>query len=82
VIRRVPGCATERKPALWPDRCKALVSVSGYLIGNQAAGKVPLPPSADRVDVDRTRPEPVPGKGVGFPVFLLKLSAFDECACS
>ena len=33
--------------ALWPDRCKALVSVSGYLIGSQAAGKVPLPPSAE-----------------------------------
>lgn len=33
--------------ALWPERCKALVSVSGYLIGNQAAGKVPLPPSAE-----------------------------------
>jgi pimeloyl-ACP methyl ester carboxylesterase len=33
--------------ALWPDRCKALVSVSGYLIGNQSAGKVPLPPSAE-----------------------------------
>ena len=30
--------------ALWPDRCKALVSVSGYLIGSQAAGKAPLPP--------------------------------------
>src|SRR5439155_16732514 len=27
--------------ALWPERCKALVSVSGYLIGSQAAGKVP-----------------------------------------
>ena len=25
--------------ALWPERCKALVSVSGYLIGNQEAGK-------------------------------------------
>lgn len=25
--------------ALWPERCKALVSVSGYLIGNQSAGK-------------------------------------------
>src|SRR6478672_4546060 len=24
--------------ALWPERCKALVSVSGYLIGSQAAG--------------------------------------------
>jgi pimeloyl-ACP methyl ester carboxylesterase len=33
--------------ALWPDRCKALVSVSGYLIGNQEAGKVPLPPKAE-----------------------------------
>jgi pimeloyl-ACP methyl ester carboxylesterase len=29
--------------ALWPERCKALVSVSGYLIGSQEAGKVPLP---------------------------------------
>ena len=33
--------------ALWPERCRALVSVSGYLIGNQAAGKNPLPPSAE-----------------------------------
>lgn len=33
--------------ALWPARCKALVSVSGYLIGNQKAGKVPLPPKAE-----------------------------------
>ncbi|HEX7945140.1 MAG TPA: alpha/beta hydrolase [Phenylobacterium sp.] len=33
--------------ALWPERCKALVSVSGYLIGSQAAGKVPLPPAAE-----------------------------------
>jgi pimeloyl-ACP methyl ester carboxylesterase len=33
--------------ALWPDRCKGLVSVSGYLIGNQQAGKSPLPPSAE-----------------------------------
>ena len=30
--------------ALWPDRCDALISVSGYLIGNQEAGKMPLPP--------------------------------------
>ncbi|SDA35377.1 alpha/beta fold hydrolase [Sphingomonas sp. NFR15] len=29
---------------LWPERCKALVSVSGYLIGSQAAGAKPLPP--------------------------------------
>ena len=33
--------------ALWPERCKALVSVSGYLIGSQEAGKVPLPPGAE-----------------------------------
>jgi pimeloyl-ACP methyl ester carboxylesterase len=33
--------------ALWPERCKALVSVSGYLIGSQATGKTPLPPSAE-----------------------------------
>jgi pimeloyl-ACP methyl ester carboxylesterase len=33
--------------ALWPERCKALVSVSGYLIGNQEAGKMPLPPNAE-----------------------------------
>ncbi|HEX9502095.1 MAG TPA: alpha/beta hydrolase, partial [Thermoanaerobaculia bacterium] len=32
---------------LWPERCKALVSVSGYLIGSQAAGKNPLPPNAE-----------------------------------
>jgi pimeloyl-ACP methyl ester carboxylesterase len=33
--------------ALWPERCKAMVSVSGYLIGNQEAGKTPLPPKAE-----------------------------------
>jgi len=33
--------------ALWPERVKALVSVSGYLIGSQAAGKTPLPPKAE-----------------------------------
>lgn len=33
--------------ALWPERVKALVSVSGYLIGNQAAGQNPLPPKAE-----------------------------------
>jgi pimeloyl-ACP methyl ester carboxylesterase len=33
--------------ALWPERCKAIVSVSGYLIGNQKAGKRPLPPAAE-----------------------------------
>jgi pimeloyl-ACP methyl ester carboxylesterase len=33
--------------ALWPERVKALVSVSGYLIGSQQAGKMPLPPKAE-----------------------------------
>ncbi len=33
--------------ALWPERCKALVSVSGYLIGNQKSGEIPLPPTAE-----------------------------------
>ena len=33
--------------ALWPERTKALVSVSGYLIGSPEAGKVPLPPKAE-----------------------------------
>ncbi len=35
--------------ALWPDRCRALVSVSGYLIGSQAANQAPLPPQAEHV---------------------------------
>ena len=33
--------------ALWPERCKAMVSVSGYLIGSQEAGRMPLPPQAE-----------------------------------
>ena len=33
--------------ALWPERCKAMVSVSGYLIGSVAANKMPLPPKAE-----------------------------------
>jgi pimeloyl-ACP methyl ester carboxylesterase len=33
--------------ALWPDRCRGLVSVSGYLIGSQEAGRLPLPPAAE-----------------------------------
>ena len=33
--------------ALWPDRVKGLVSVSGYLIGSQTSGKQPLPPVAE-----------------------------------
>jgi pimeloyl-ACP methyl ester carboxylesterase len=33
--------------ALWPQRCKAMVSVSGYLIGSQQANAAPLPPKAE-----------------------------------
>ena len=33
--------------ALWPERCKAMVSVSGYLIGNEQLGMMPLPPKAE-----------------------------------
>ena len=33
--------------ALWPERCSGLVSVSGYLIGSQAAGAQPLPPEGE-----------------------------------
>jgi len=33
--------------ALWPERCKAMVSVSGYLISNPEAGKLPAPPKAE-----------------------------------
>lgn len=33
--------------ALWPERCKALVSVSGYLIGSQHANSMPLTPKAE-----------------------------------
>ncbi|HEY6834593.1 MAG TPA: alpha/beta hydrolase [Pseudolabrys sp.] len=33
--------------AMWPERCKSMVSVSGYLIGSQEANKMPLPPKAE-----------------------------------
>jgi pimeloyl-ACP methyl ester carboxylesterase len=33
--------------AIWPERCKGLVAVSGYLIGSREAGKMPLPPEAE-----------------------------------
>jgi pimeloyl-ACP methyl ester carboxylesterase len=33
--------------ALWPERCKAMVSVSGYLIGSPEANRMPLPPKAE-----------------------------------
>jgi pimeloyl-ACP methyl ester carboxylesterase len=32
---------------LWPERCKAIVSVSGYLIGSPAANEMPSPPAAE-----------------------------------
>jgi pimeloyl-ACP methyl ester carboxylesterase len=32
--------------ALWPEHCKAMVSVSGYLIGSRDINKMPLPPKA------------------------------------
>jgi pimeloyl-ACP methyl ester carboxylesterase len=34
--------------ALWPERCRGLVSVSGYLIGSQAVGQLPLAPEAEQ----------------------------------
>ncbi|WP_020203964.1 alpha/beta fold hydrolase [Cupriavidus sp. WS] len=33
--------------ALWPERCKAMVSVNGYLINNLERNKLPLPPKAE-----------------------------------
>jgi pimeloyl-ACP methyl ester carboxylesterase len=33
--------------ALWPERCKAMVSVSGYLVGSREANKMPLRPKAE-----------------------------------
>ena len=41
------GRSADIVAALWPDRCQALVSVSGYLIGSQAATEAPLPPRAE-----------------------------------
>jgi pimeloyl-ACP methyl ester carboxylesterase len=41
------GRSADIVAALWPERVKALVAVSGYLIGSQAAGKAPLPPKAE-----------------------------------
>jgi pimeloyl-ACP methyl ester carboxylesterase len=41
------GRSADIVAALWPERCKALVSVSGYLIGSQEAGRAPLPPKAE-----------------------------------
>jgi pimeloyl-ACP methyl ester carboxylesterase len=41
------GRTTNIIAALWPERCKAMVSVSGYLIGSQQSGRIPLPPNAE-----------------------------------
>jgi len=41
------GRSADIMAALWPERCKAIVSVSGYLIGSQESGKIPLPPKAE-----------------------------------
>ena len=41
------GRAANIVAAEWPDRCRALVSASGYLIGSQAAYRKPLPPQAE-----------------------------------
>ena len=48
----IGGCdwgarTTNIMAALWPERCKATVSVSGYLIGNPESNKMPLPPKAE-----------------------------------
>jgi pimeloyl-ACP methyl ester carboxylesterase len=41
------GRTADIMAVLWPERCKALVSVSGYLIGSHDSNKVPLPPKAE-----------------------------------
>ncbi len=54
--------------ALWPERTKALVSVSGYLIGSREANRMPLPPKAELAMVvpvllcDETRPSSATAK--------------------
>jgi pimeloyl-ACP methyl ester carboxylesterase len=41
------GRSADIVAVLWPERTKAIVSVSGYLIGSREAGKLPLPPEAE-----------------------------------
>jgi len=41
------GRTADIMAVLWPERCKGIVSVSGYLIGSQESGKAPLPPNAE-----------------------------------
>jgi pimeloyl-ACP methyl ester carboxylesterase len=38
------GRTADVMATLWPERCKAIVSVSGYLISTPAGNQVPLPP--------------------------------------
>ena len=48
---------------LWPERCKALVSVSGYLIASPEANKKPLPPEAEfSGGISSTLPPTWPGR--------------------
>lgn len=41
------GRAANIVAAIWPERCRALVSASGYLIGSQSANRKPLTPHAE-----------------------------------
>lgn len=41
------GRAADIVAAVWPERCRALVSVSGYLIGSQKANRKPVPPQTE-----------------------------------
>jgi pimeloyl-ACP methyl ester carboxylesterase len=41
------GRAANIVAAIWPERCRALVSASGYLIGSQAANREPAPPQVE-----------------------------------
>src|SRR3954463_15692886 len=48
----VAGCDSGARTAdivatAWPQRCRGLVSVSGYLIGSQAAGAAPFAPETE-----------------------------------
>jgi len=62
--------------ALWPGRCKALVSVSGYLIGSPEAGKTPLPPKAELQWWYRfTLPRNAVRKGIGHTVMIFRSSS-------
>jgi pimeloyl-ACP methyl ester carboxylesterase len=42
------GTTADIIAAFWPQRCKALVSVSGYLVSSRAGNQLPLPPAAER----------------------------------